>query len=274
MPEVERMSIVLHDDELDRRAAVVRRGRRTVPHLAARRGAGPRPAPTRSPRSPPTSVSSRCWRRRSPPRRTRTASTSEEYDEVARRPVAGAAGLDPRAADPAAPATARAGAAADARLPGHRARPRRAHRRRCLGAAAGRAARDPRAAAGTGRAPCRWPGCRSRTATRSSVDRAVVIGRAPEARRFNDTEQPRLVTVPSPHLEISSTHIEVRPGHRRRPRHRGRDRPRLHQRDRARAARARPRGPVARGRGAADPRCDHRSRRRRDHQGHQSLTRP
>ncbi|HET6938884.1 MAG TPA: FHA domain-containing protein [Nocardioides sp.] len=44
------------------------------------------------------------------------------------------------------------------------------------------------------------------------VDRAVVIGRAPEARRFNDTEQPKLVTVPSPHLEISSTHIEVRPG--------------------------------------------------------------
>jgi hypothetical protein len=44
------------------------------------------------------------------------------------------------------------------------------------------------------------------------VDRAVVIGRAPEARRFNDTEQPRLITVPSPHLEISSTHVEVRPG--------------------------------------------------------------
>jgi hypothetical protein len=44
------------------------------------------------------------------------------------------------------------------------------------------------------------------------VDRAIVIGRAPEARRFNDTEQPRLVTVPSPHLEISSTHIEIRPG--------------------------------------------------------------
>ena len=44
------------------------------------------------------------------------------------------------------------------------------------------------------------------------VDRAVVIGRAPEGRRFNETEQPKLVTVPSPHLEISSTHIEVRPG--------------------------------------------------------------
>ena len=44
------------------------------------------------------------------------------------------------------------------------------------------------------------------------VDRATVIGRAPESRRFDGAEQPRLVTVPSPHLEVSSTHIEVRPG--------------------------------------------------------------
>ena len=44
------------------------------------------------------------------------------------------------------------------------------------------------------------------------VDRAILIGRAPEARRFTSTDQPRLVTVPSPHQEISSTHIEVRPG--------------------------------------------------------------
>ena len=44
------------------------------------------------------------------------------------------------------------------------------------------------------------------------VDRAVLIGRAPEARRFTSTDQPRLVTVPSPHQEISSTHVEVRPG--------------------------------------------------------------
>jgi hypothetical protein len=44
------------------------------------------------------------------------------------------------------------------------------------------------------------------------VDRAIVIGRAPEARRFTATEQPRLVTVPSPHLEVSATHVEVRPG--------------------------------------------------------------
>lgn len=44
------------------------------------------------------------------------------------------------------------------------------------------------------------------------VDRAVLIGRAPEARRFTSTEQPRLVTVPSPNQEISSTHLEIRPG--------------------------------------------------------------
>jgi len=44
------------------------------------------------------------------------------------------------------------------------------------------------------------------------VDRAVLVGRAPEARRFTSDEQPRLVTVPSPNQEISSTHLEVRPG--------------------------------------------------------------
>ena len=44
------------------------------------------------------------------------------------------------------------------------------------------------------------------------VDRVTVIGRAPEARRVNDAESPLLVTVPSPHLEISSTHLEIRPG--------------------------------------------------------------
>ena len=44
------------------------------------------------------------------------------------------------------------------------------------------------------------------------VDRVTVIGRAPEARRVNDADRPRLVTVPSPHLEISSTHLEIRPG--------------------------------------------------------------
>jgi hypothetical protein len=44
------------------------------------------------------------------------------------------------------------------------------------------------------------------------VDRVVLVGRAPEARRFTSTEQPRLLTVPSPQQEISSTHLEVRPG--------------------------------------------------------------
>ncbi len=44
------------------------------------------------------------------------------------------------------------------------------------------------------------------------VDRAVLVGRAPEARRSTSTEEPRLVTVDSPEREISSTHLEVRPG--------------------------------------------------------------
>ena len=45
-----------------------------------------------------------------------------------------------------------------------------------------------------------------------AVDRVVLIGRAPEARRFSAADRPRLVTVPSPLQEISSTHLEVRPG--------------------------------------------------------------
>ena len=44
------------------------------------------------------------------------------------------------------------------------------------------------------------------------VDRAVVIGRAPAAGRVSPEEELRLVTVPSPHHEISATHLEVRPG--------------------------------------------------------------
>ncbi|GAB2456992.1 hypothetical protein GCM10027062_41360 [Nocardioides hungaricus] len=43
------------------------------------------------------------------------------------------------------------------------------------------------------------------------VDRVVVIGRAPEGRDADGTP-PRLVRVPSPQQEISSTHLEVRPG--------------------------------------------------------------
>jgi hypothetical protein len=43
------------------------------------------------------------------------------------------------------------------------------------------------------------------------VDRVVVVGRAPEARQGSE-EESRLVPVASPHLEISSTHLEVRPG--------------------------------------------------------------
>ncbi|PKH43670.1 hypothetical protein SAMN05192575_104142 [Nocardioides alpinus] len=45
-----------------------------------------------------------------------------------------------------------------------------------------------------------------------SVDRTILVGRAPEARRFASHDQPHVVTVSSPHQEISSTHLEIRPG--------------------------------------------------------------
>jgi hypothetical protein len=44
------------------------------------------------------------------------------------------------------------------------------------------------------------------------VDRVVVVGRAPDAGRVDGDQQVRLVNVPSPHQEISSTHLEIRPG--------------------------------------------------------------
>ena len=44
------------------------------------------------------------------------------------------------------------------------------------------------------------------------VDRPVVVGRAPDQGRYAGQDGVRLVTVPSPHHEISSTHLEVRPG--------------------------------------------------------------
>jgi hypothetical protein len=47
---------------------------------------------------------------------------------------------------------------------------------------------------------------------RIDVDRPILIGRAPRARQHPSSMDPRLVNVPSPHQEISSTHLEVRPG--------------------------------------------------------------
>ena len=44
------------------------------------------------------------------------------------------------------------------------------------------------------------------------VDRTVLVGRAPEARQFASHDQPHAVTVASPNQEISSTHLEIRPG--------------------------------------------------------------
>ncbi len=45
-----------------------------------------------------------------------------------------------------------------------------------------------------------------------AVEGPVVIGRAPVASRTTGEEEPLLVSVPSPLHEISSTHVEVRPG--------------------------------------------------------------
>lgn len=44
------------------------------------------------------------------------------------------------------------------------------------------------------------------------VDRSVLVGRAPAASRIVTDGEPRLVAVQSPHQEVSSTHLEVRPG--------------------------------------------------------------
>ncbi|GIG19936.1 hypothetical protein Cch01nite_06600 [Cellulomonas chitinilytica] len=43
-----------------------------------------------------------------------------------------------------------------------------------------------------------------------TLDRAVLLGRAPQVARVTNRELPRLVTVPSPQQDISRTHAEVR----------------------------------------------------------------
>lgn len=44
------------------------------------------------------------------------------------------------------------------------------------------------------------------------VDRVVLVGRSPEPSRYSQADAPRLVTVASPRQEVSSTHLEIRPG--------------------------------------------------------------
>ena len=271
-----RMSIVLDEPTARTTAAVVRRGRRPVPHLPARRGARARGA-GRAGRG--AGLRARVPARRPAGDRHRARRRGAERAG----PVARAAGLD------AAPARAAARRRRSCRRSRRRPSspscpPRRWPRRRPLetdhdGLTVTGAWEPPPAAPpgipGQQPAPdVTVPVARLVISNGEivDVDRAIVIGRAPEARRFNDTEQPRLVTVPSPHLEISSTHVEVRPGsgadHGTRRGHR----PGLDQRHRARPARSRPRGPRARRGRAADPRCADRPRRRRDHPGHQPLT--
>jgi len=42
------------------------------------------------------------------------------------------------------------------------------------------------------------------------IDRTIIIGRSPRAARVSLNDAPRLVTVPSPQLDISRSHLEVR----------------------------------------------------------------
>ena len=54
------------------------------------------------------------------------------------------------------------------------------------------------------RASCCRPG------SSCPLDRAVLLGRAPQVARVTNRELPRLITVPSPQQDISRTHAEVR----------------------------------------------------------------
>lgn len=49
------------------------------------------------------------------------------------------------------------------------------------------------------------------TGAPTEVDRPVLIGRAPAAKRVSGDELPHLVTVPSPSQDISRTHVQVKP---------------------------------------------------------------
>ena len=199
MFEVERMSIVLHDDELadELPSYVVDGGLFRISRLdeapahegpdeLAEEPAYEREFPLLAAEAPAETDAGR---------RVRRASTTRSLAG----PVAGAAGLDPE--PPTLPPPPPPAPVLPPMPEAHRAvrptdRPRRAHRRRCLGAAAGRAARDPRAAAGTGRhragGPAgdlerrrgrRGPGRRDRAGTRGAAvqrHRAAAAGHGAE----------------------------------------------------------------------------------------------
>lgn len=48
------------------------------------------------------------------------------------------------------------------------------------------------------------------TGERIAIDRTIIIGRSPRAARVSLSDAPRLVTVPSPQLDISRSHLELR----------------------------------------------------------------
>ena len=120
--------------------------------------------------------------------------------------------------------------------------------------------------------PRRSPGWCSPAARPSTSTGPCWSAGPPRRAASPPTDQPRLVTVPSPHQEISSTHLEVRPGS-------GADHGSAVVTDLGSTngtVLAQPGldagGPPARHRRPADPRRRHRPRRRRDHPGHQPLS--
>lgn len=58
--------------------------------------------------------------------------------------------------------------------------------------------------------PAPAPAIRLSNGVRVSLDRPVLIGRAPEASRFPMRDLPRLISVPSPTNDVSRTHAQVR----------------------------------------------------------------
>lgn len=62
----------------------------------------------------------------------------------------------------------------------------------------------------TGRAAAPVPRIRLSTGEVIDIDRTIIIGRSPRAARVALNDAPRLVTVPSPQLDISRSHLEVR----------------------------------------------------------------
>ena len=247
-PRLGRRSSVRRPRPRPRSEAAGRRARRPSSFPTAASGAGPRahprgaagararprpPEPTPEPRRPPSRPLRRCSSARPATTRRRPA-----------RPPSS------RTSGPTVTARPRSARRRRLRAPAH---PRPGDRaRRVVSRPVASGWCSPPARWSTSTAPCWWAARRRRG-------------------RFASHDQPHVVTVPSPHQEISSTHLEIRPGA-------GADHGSAIATDLGSTngtVLAQPgldaRGPQARHRRQPDPRRRPRPRRRRDHPGHQPL---